>query len=156
MIAKLDDGTHWAVTYDAPSLQTRNWLPIYVPAPNLKIEHTNVASADSGRTEDGVMHINWVRPDVKKVYLLYNSISGYEKGIMEQLLQGKEFWFRYMDVQRSALPSLVNGKYANTYVTTVQEIHAYTGESSYESYCSTLRAEEGGIYTNFSINVIEF
>lgn len=145
MIAKKADVSKWAVTYDAPDAQTRNWVPIYVPAPNLKIEHTNVASADSGRTEDGVMHINWVRPDVKKVYLLYNAISGQEKAEMEYLLQGKEFWFRYQDT------AIVNNLLTHT-----QEIHAYTGESNYESYCPTLHASEGGIYVNFSINVIEF
>ena len=133
MIAKLDDGTHWAVSFD----DRVTWTPIYVPAPNLNIEHTNVASADSGRTEDGVMHINWVRRDVKKVNLLYNAISGNEKEYMINLMQGKEFWFRYLDV-------------------TVKEIYAYTGENKYQYYSLAHYENEGGIFTNFSINVIEF
>ena len=132
-IAKLDDGTHWAVSFDDKA----TWQPIYVPAPNIKIEHTNVASADSGRTEDGVMHITWVRRDVKKVNLVYNAISGNEKEFMINLMQGKEFWFRYLD-------------------TTVKEFFGYTGENNYAYYSSVHRPEEGGIYTNFSINVIEF
>ena len=133
MIAKLDDGTHWAVSSDGT-----NWTPIYVPAPNIKIEHTNVASADSGRTEDGVMHINWVRRDVRKVNLIYNAISGNEKDAMETLMQGKEFYFRFLD----------GG--------TVREFYGYTGESSYQFYSSAHYTSEGGIFTNFSINVIEF
>lgn len=132
-IAKLDDGTHWAVSFDNKS----TWSPIYIPAPNIKIEHTNVASADSGRTEDGMMHIQWVRRDVKKVNLVYNAISGNEKEYMINLMQGKEFWFRYLDV-------------------TVKEFYGYTGENNYQYYSNTLNASEGGIFTNFSINVIEF
>lgn len=129
-IAKKDDGNTWAVVIGG----TRH--AIYIPAPNLKIEHTNVASADSGRTEDGVMHINWVRRDVKKVNLMYSAISGNEKDEMLNLMQGQEFTFYYWD----------NG---------VKSFDGYTGECNYEAYSSVHRAEEGGIYTNFSINVIE-
>ena len=132
-IAKLDNGTNWAVSVDGSS-----WTPIYVPAPNIKIEHTNVASADSGRTEDGYMHINWVRRDVRKVNLMYNAISGNEKDTMETLMQGKEFYFRFKDGA------------------TVKEFYGYCGESSYQYYSSVHYAAEGGIFTGFSINVIEF
>lgn len=139
-IAKISSDSTWAVSTD-----NTNWTPIYVPAPEIKIEHTNVASADSGRTEDGVMHINWVRRDVKKVNLLYNAISGDEVAYMENLMQGKEFYFRYYD------PHIENGVVVNTRV-----FYGYTGESNYQLYSSVHHAEEGGIYTNFSINVIEF
>ena len=153
-IAKLDSGAHWAVSFDDKA----TWTPIYVPAPNIKIEHTNVASADSGRTEDGVMHITWVRRDVKKVNLMYNAISGAEKATMEALMQGKEFYFRYYDPH-----------YEGNTLVNVSEFYGYCGESSYQAYAANvydksdplhpkplLRSEEGGIYTNFSINVIEF
>ena len=130
-IAKLDTEGHWMVT-----TKSGDEYPIYVPAPNVKIEHTNVASSDSGRTEDGVMHINWVRRDVRKVNLVYNAISGDEKDYMMNLMQGKEFTFTYWD----------NGP---------KQFEGYCGESNYEAYSSVHRADEGGIYTNFSINVIE-
>lgn len=145
-IAKLASVNEWAVSADGS-----NWTPIYVPAPNIRIEHTNVASADSGRTEDGVMHINWVRRDVRKVNLMYNAISGNEKAAMMALMQGKEFYFRYRDGA------------------TVNEFLGYCGESSYQEYAANiydmsdpshpkplLRTDEGGIFTSFSINVIEF
>ena len=150
-IAKLDDGTHWAISYDGSS-----WLPIYVPAPNIKIEHTNVASADSGRTEDGVMHITWVRRDVKKVNLMYNAISGKEKSVMEKLMQGKEFWFLYLDTNHTADPTYTDGDYTMANMATVNSFYGYCGESNYQYYSSVHYASEGGIYTNFSINVIEF
>lgn len=143
-IARLADVDRWAVSFDHT-----NWYSIYIPAPDIKIEHTNVASADSGRTEDGVMHINWVRRDVRKVNLMYNAISGNEKYYMEYEIggvgmQGHEFWFRCPD-----------GKYANG-AKGVIEFQAYCGESNYQFYSDVHREEEGGIYTNFSINVIEF
>ena len=144
-IARLANVNKWAVSFDNRS----TWYPIYVPAPNITIEHTNVASADSGRTEDGYMHINWVRRDVKKVNLLYNAISGDEKYYMEYEIgnvgmQGHEFWLRYED-----------GKVTSG-VKAVVEFYGYTGESKYQLYSSVHRPEEGGIYTNYSINVIEF
>lgn len=125
-VARLDTQGNWMVDSNH----------IYIPAPNTKIEHTNVASSDSGRTEDGVMHINWVRSDVKKVCLVYNAITGNEKDYMVNLMQGKEFLFTYWD----------NG--AKTF-------NGYVGECSYEAYSSSHYASEGGLYENFSINVIE-
>lgn len=149
-IARLDSGSNWGVSFDGGS----TWHGIYIPAPNIKIEHTNVASSDSGRTEDGVMHINWVRTDVRKVNLLYNSISGNEKyNLMYNIdgsgngLQGREFKFRYLDGLATR-----SGRTVSKGVITID---AYCGESSYEYYSSVHRPEEGGIYTNFSINVIE-
>lgn len=125
-IAKKDTAGHWMVGSSH----------IYIPAPNVKIEHTNVASSDSGRTEDGVMHINWVRRDVRKVNLVYTAISGDEKDEMLALMQGQEFTFTYWD----------NG---------AKSFSGYCGECSYEAYSSVHHADEGGVYTNFSINVIE-
>lgn len=138
-IAKLANVEDWAVSTDGT-----NWTPIYVPAPNIKIEHTNVASADSGRTEDGKMHINWVRRDVRKVNLVYNAISGAEKATMENLMQGKEFYFRYLDPH-----------YEGESLLTHASFYGYVGESNYQYYSSVHYASEGGIFTNFSINVIE-
>lgn len=143
-IARRASVNEWAVSFDGS-----NWTAIYVPAPNIKIEHTNVASADSGRTEDGYMHINWVRRDVRKVNLTYSAISGAEKAFMENLMQGKEFYFRYVDPHIE----IVNG--TETLVK-VDSFYGYTGESNYQEYSSVHYTSEGGIYTNFSINVIEF
>ncbi len=110
---------------------------IYIPSPDIQIQHTNVASSDSGRTEDGVMHIDWVRRDVVKVNLKYSSITGAEVAYMLNLMQGKEFQFKYYDLGQ------------------IKTISAYCGESSYSKYNDTLYESEGGMYTDFSINVIE-
>ena len=142
-IARRADVNEWAVSEDGST-----WTAIYVPAPNIKIEHTNVASADSGRTEDGYMHINWVRRDVRKVNMTFSAISGEEKAFMENLMQGKEFYFRYVDPHIE----IVNG--TETLVK-VSQFYGYTGESNYQEYSSVHYESEGGIFTNFSINVVE-
>lgn len=109
---------------------------IYIPSTPCKVEHSNVVGADSGRDETGIMHIDWVRRDVRKVYLHYNAITETELAYLMNLMQGKEFTFKFLD-QGS-----------------VQTISAYVGESSYEFY-SYSSAYDEGVYTNFEIHVIE-
>ena len=109
---------------------------IYVPSTPCKVEHSNVVGADSGRDETGIMHIDWVRRDVRKVYLHYNAITETELAYLMNLMQGKEFTFKFID-QGS-----------------VQTIDAYVGESSYEFY-SYSSAYDDGVYTNFEIHVVE-
>lgn len=121
----LDTKNHWMV----------GTSHIYVPQ-GFKVEHTNVASADSGRTEDGVMHITWVRRDIRKCYFTFNVLTGNEWSYMLNLMQGKEFTLTYYD----------NG---------VKTMNGYCGECNYEVYAETIREDEGGLYRNISINVEE-
>ncbi len=109
---------------------------IYVPSSPCKVERSNVAGADSGRDESGIMHIDWVRRDVRKVFLKYNAISASELAYMQNLMQGKEFTFKFLD-QGS-----------------VVTIDAYAAESSYELYNYSPIFDEG-VYTNYEIHVIE-
>lgn len=109
--------------------------PIYIPS-SVQIDHDNQVSSDSGRTETGEMHITWVRGDIRKVSLTYNYLTGEEVAYMVNLMQGKIFKFTYPD----------NG--ATT-------ITAYTGKCSYKSYTLSLYENEGGIYSDFQINVVE-
>ena len=109
---------------------------IYIPATPCKVEHSNIAGASSGRDEAGIMHIDWVRRDVRKVYLQYKAITATELAYMQNLMQGKEFTFKFYD-QGS-----------------VQTISAYVGESNYEFYSySNIYSE--GVYINYEIHVIE-
>lgn len=124
-INHLDTTGSWAV----------NGTPIYVPADGITIEHTNVAGSSSGRTEDGVMHIDWVRRDVKKVNLTYKAMSGAELDYLLGLMQGKEFRFTYRD----------RGK--------VHTLSGYTGECKYTYYSGALGDDD--LFTDVSINVVE-
>lgn len=117
-----------------------NWMVdsshIYIPATPCKVEHSNVAGASTGRDETGIMHIDWVRTDVRKVFLKYNAITETELAYMMNLMQGQEFVFKFLDQGL------------------VQTINAYVGESSYEFY-SYSSAYNEGVYVNFEIHVIE-
>ena len=108
---------------------------IYVPSFETKVEHSNVAGADSGRAEDGIMHIDWVRRDVRKVYLKYAAMTASELSTIMGLMQGKEFTFTFRDQGAT------------------QTMNAYVGESNYKlySYATSL----GEIYTDVEIHVIE-
>lgn len=117
-----------------------NWMVdsshIYIPSTPCKVEHSNVAGASTGRDETGIMHIDWVRTDVRKVFLKYNAITETELATMMTLMQGKEFTFKFLD-QGS-----------------VKTMNAYVGESSYEFY-SYSSAYNEDVYVNFEIHVIE-
>lgn len=124
-INQLDTTGSWAV----------DGTPIYTPANGIGVEHTNVAGSSSGRTEDGVMHIDWVRRDVRKVKLVYKAMTGKELDFLVGLMQGREFRFTFRD----------RGK--------VQTMTAYTGECNYTYYSAALGDDD--LYTDVSINVIE-
>lgn len=108
---------------------------IYVPSYETKVEHSNVAGASSGRAEDGIMHIDWVRRDVRKVYLRYAAMTAAELATMVSLMQGKEFTFTFRDQG------------------TTQTMNAYVGEMNYKFY--TYASSFGEIYTDVEIHVIE-
>ena len=125
-ICTLDTKGYWKVGSSA----------IYVPSINTKVEHSNVAGASSGRSEDGIMHIDWVRRDVRKVFLKYPAMTKAELSYMIGLMQGKEFTFTFRDQGATKTMS------------------AYVGESSYEFYnYSNVYNDE--VYVNVEIHVIE-
>ncbi len=120
-------------------LDTRGWWrvnnsAIYIPATPCKVEHSNVTGSSTGRSEDGIMRIDWLRRDVRKVFLTYKVMTKSELNYMLNLMQGKEFTFTFRD-QGST-----------------QTMQAYTGESSYNFYSYALGEE---LYTDVSINAIE-
>lgn len=115
---------------------------IYIPSTPCKIEHSNIAGASSGRDETGVMHIDWVRRDVRKVLLHYNAITATELNYMMSKMQGKEFSFTYYD---QGDPNGTNG---------VVTFNGYVGESNYEFYTYSSLFNEP-VYVNFDIHVIE-
>ena len=123
-MAKLDTAGEWKV----------NDSPLYIPSNGIQVNHTNLAGSSSGRTEDGVMHIEWVRRDIRKVNLKWRVLTGSELDYILGLMQGKEFKLTFKD----------RGK--------VQTMNAYSSESTYNYYSSALGED---IYTDVSINAIE-
>ena len=123
-MAKLDTAGEWMVDSS----------PLYIPSAGITVEHTNLAGASSGRTEDGIMHIDWVRRDIRKVNLQWKVLTASELDYILGLMQGKEFTLTFKD----------RGK--------VQTMSAYSSESSYTYYSAALGED---IYTDVSINAIE-
>ena len=60
---------------------------IYIPSTPCKVEHSNITGSSTGRDESGVMHIDWLRRDVRKVFLTYNLITASELAYMMNLMQ---------------------------------------------------------------------
>jgi len=125
-ICKMCTNGYWAVDSN----------PIYVPT-SVTIENDNIVSSDSGRVESGLMYISWVRPTVRKVKLTYERITGLEVAHLHNLMQGKEFTFKYYDAGA------------------VQSMSAYAGKDSYTQSNLAAYPDEGGLYTDFTIDVIE-
>lgn len=127
--------------YNPPRSNPVSWIDnvekhLYIPSTPCKVEHSNIAGASTGRDEKGIMHIDWVRTDVRKVYLHYNAITQTELKDMMDLLQGHEFRFKFRDQG------------------VIKTMWAYASESSYEFY-SYSSAYDEGVYTDFEIHVIE-
>lgn len=108
---------------------------IYIPSTPIKVEHSNVAGSDTGRDEAGLMHIDWLRRDVVKVWLHYNYMTASELSTLLGLTQGKEFTLTYRDQGAT------------------KTMDGYVGESSYEFY--SYGPGGVGIYKDVSLNVIE-
>ena len=123
-MAKLDTAGEWMI----------NDHHLYIPSAGIKVEHTNLAGSSSGRTEDGVMHIDWVRRDIRKVNLQWAVLTASELNYVLGLMQGQEFVLTFKD----------RGQ--------VQTMNAYSSESSYTYYSAALGED---IYTDVSINAIE-
>ena len=74
-----------------------NAYPIFTPSVELKMEHTNLAGSSTGWTESGVNVIDWIRRDIAKIDLSYSAMEAAELQYMYDLLDGKEFYVRYLD-----------------------------------------------------------
>lgn len=123
-------------TIDTANQWMVNTSHLYIPSTPCKVEHSNVVGSSSGRSEDGIMRIDWVRRDVRKVFLHYNAMSAHELSATLTLLQGKEFTFKYLDMG------------------SVVQMSAYCGECTYEFYTNSSLYGEA-IYTNVEFHVIE-
>lgn len=114
-----------------------NSIHLPVPGHKMKVEHDNVVGSESGRTEDGINHIDWVRRDVRKLYLTWGAMTKEELDIIVNNMQGQEFTFTFRDrgVTRT--------------------MSAYSGKCSYELVTHDYMGLGIELYANISINVVE-
>ena len=104
---------------------------------NLPVLHTSISSDDSGRTEDGVMHNTWVRPNMIKVSMNWSYLTGEEVEFLIDLMQGKEFTLRYKEFGR------------------VKSAYVYVAEVNYTQVADAGYEAEGGLCQGISANAIQ-
>ncbi len=107
--------------YTWPTDTTGQWaidgVPMVVPPQSFKVGFDNVVSSDSGRTEDGVNRITWLRRCVTKLEVSFPVMSASQASTILAPLQGQEVSVTY--------PDAVFG---------LRTIDCYVGASSYEYY----------------------
>ena len=103
---------------------------------SLKVNIERLAAEDRGRTDDGVMHINWVLRRIRKVQIQLPPCDASTASSLLALVQGQEYSLTYFD-------PLTGGQ--NT-------ITAYTSNSSADCYSGVLY---NGLWQGVGFNAIE-
>ena len=110
---------------------------IYAPTKSTPSNsHDNIVSSDSGRTEDGYMHIHWVRRDVRQITLTWEKLTGNEMKYLRDLMQGQEFVLTFFDAG-------------------ITTMNAYCGKFSETLDSEYLYSSEGGLYKNIQATITE-
>ena len=99
------------------------------------VQFDSLADSNSGRTEDGVMHINWVWRVIRKVNVKLPPLSQEEIQDIFSLVQGQEYDLTYLDPIKG-----------------IHTIHCYTSNSSAELASGVLY---GGLWIGAAFNAIE-
>ena len=74
-----------------------NGQPIPEPDPDFKVEHESLADENSGRTQDGVMRINWIRRRMAKAHFKFSILDSEQASSLLNSVQGQEFNLTYID-----------------------------------------------------------
>ena len=112
-----------------------NGEPIVSPQ-SCKVSIDPLADANSGRSDDGVMHINWIWREIRKVTLTFPPLTSEEVSELLSMVQGKEYDFTY--------PDPIDG--------TERTIHCYTSNNSSDLKSGVLY---GGLWMGVSFSAIE-
>ena len=105
-------------------------------AQSIKVNLESLASEDSGRTDDGVMHINWVLKKIRKVQIELPPSTADVFAPLLAAVQGQTYSLTYFD-------PLANAE---------KTITAYTSTSSSELYSGVLY---NGLWQGTQFNAIE-
>lgn len=105
-------------------------------AQSLKQGFESLASENSGRTDDGVMHITWVLRKVRKLEITMPPLTPLEASQLLSMVQGQEYSITYHDALSNA----------------DKTINVYTSNSAADCYSGIIK---NGLYTNVAFNAIE-
>ena len=83
-------------------------------AKSLKVNYESLSGEDSGRTDDGVMRINWIFRRIRKVEIEMPPMTSQELSKLLSRVQGQEYYLTYYDpldnVERKAKVYTSNSK----------------------------------------------
>ena len=105
-------------------------------AKSIKVELESLASEDSGRTDDGVMHINWILRKIRKVFIEMPPSTTANIAPLLAAVQGQTYSLTYFD-------PLANAE---------KTITAYTSKGSSSLYSGVLY---NGLWQGTQFNAIE-
>ena len=105
-------------------------------AKSLKVGFESLNSEDSGRTDDGVMRLNWIFRKVRKVEITMPPITSADVSALLDLVQGQEYNLTYFDPLDNA----------------EKTITVYTSNSSADLYSGMVM---NGLWQGVSFNAIE-
>lgn len=105
-------------------------------AKSIKIDLESLASEDSGRTDDGVMHINWVLKKIRKVFIEMPPSITADIAPLLSAVQGQTYSLTYFDPLDNA----------------EKTITAYTSKGSSSLYSGVLY---NGLWQGTQFNAIE-
>lgn len=111
-----------------------NGAPIPAPA-ECSVQLSSLSGPGSGRTDDGVMHIDWIWRVIRKISVKLPPMNGDELGEVLAMVQGQEYDLTYLDPVKG--------------ITTTR---CYTAESSADLRRGVLY---GGLWVGASFNAIE-
>ena len=105
-------------------------------AKSIKVDLESLASEDSGRTDDGVIHINWVLKKIRKVFIEMPPSITADIAPLLSAVQGQTYSLTYFDPLDNA----------------EKTITAYTSKGSSSLYSGVLY---NGLWQGTQFNAIE-
>ena len=105
-------------------------------AKSLRVNYESLSGEDSGRTDDGVMRINWIFKKVRKVEIEMPPMKSPDLSKLLSLVQGQEYNLTYFDPLDNA----------------EKTIQVYTSNSKTDLYSGMIL---GGLWQGVAFNAIE-
>lgn len=105
-------------------------------AKSIKQTFESLASEDSGRTDDGVMHITWVKSRLRKWEIEMPPCTASDAYSLLYWVQGETYYITIYDVS------------SDSEVT----VHVYTSNSNADCYSGVI---QNGLYTGLTFSAIE-
>lgn len=105
-------------------------------AKSLRVNYESLSGEDSGRTDDGVMRINWIFKKVRKVEIEMPPMKNSDLSKLLSLVQGQEYSLTYFDPLDNA----------------EKTIQVYTSNSKTDLYSGMILK---GLWQGVAFNAIE-